>query len=135
MMLIEAEDYWLVTMEGEPINQLVIDWQVRLRAYDHPVDVEIVLTSPFRVVIGGQKHVVRPGEMETMSPLLAIYRKPVASVVAQKDGRLEVRFSNGDLLQAKPDEDDESWELAVGDGPRLVCLPGGELASYPDAWA
>ena len=75
MMLIEAEDYWLVTMEGEPINQLVIDYQVRLRAYDHPVDIEIVLTTPFRLVINGEKHVVRPGDMETIPPLLTIYRK------------------------------------------------------------
>ena len=135
MMLIEAEDYWLVTMDGEPLNQLVIDWQVRLRAYDHPVDVEIVLTTPFRLVIGGCKHVVRPGDMASLAPVLGLYRKPVATVVAQKDGRLEVRFSDGDLLQAKPDPDDESWELAVNGGPRLVCLPGGELASHPDAWA
>jgi hypothetical protein len=127
-MLIESLDYWLVTVEGHPVSQVVLDWEVRLRVYDAAVDLDIGLTTPFRLIVGGVKHVVRPGDTETLAPLLGLLRKPVASVLAQKDGHFEVRFSDGDLLQAKPDLVYESWELSMGSGERLVCLPGGELS-------
>ena len=128
-MLIEAEDYWLLALQGEPINRVSLDWQVHLHSYDHPAEVEIAISCPFRLVLGGEVHEVLPGRLETLAPVLRVFRKPVASVVAQKDGHLEVRFSDGDRLTVAPHPHDDAWELGLTPGVRIVCLPGGEVTA------
>ena len=128
-MLIEAEDYWLLALQGEPINRVSLDWQVHLLGYDHPAEVEIAIGCPFRLVLGGEEHQVHPGRVETLAPVLRVFRKPVTAVVAQKDGHLEVRFSDGDRLVVAPHPTDDAWELGLSPGMRIVCLPGGELTT------
>ena len=55
----------------------------------------------------------------------------VASVIAYKDGILQVQFSEGASVTVRPDPTYEAWELAGGSGgPILVCLPGSGLGVW-----
>lgn len=63
-------------------------------------------------------------------PLVALVGQSLASAIAEKDGTLELRFSQGDRLRVGPNPDYEAWTIAGPGGIEAVCMPGGELALW-----
>ncbi|MFW0793283.1 DUF6188 family protein [Gordonia sp. CPCC 205515] len=45
-------------------------------------------------------------------------------------GMLLVTMESGNRLSVEPDPDFESWTLTGPGGYRVVCMPGGELATW-----
>ncbi|HEY9720641.1 MAG TPA: DUF6188 family protein [Oscillatoriaceae cyanobacterium] len=126
LMLIECEDYLLVPLQGAPVVRVSIDAAF---AIAFP-ELEVLLTAPFRLVHGDQTTTIDPADLAQVAQALHVLRKEGASLVAHRDGRLELRFGDGAVLSAEPHPIEEAWEVEGANGFHVVCLPGGEL----DLW-
>lgn len=63
--------------------------------------------------------------------VLRLFEKTISSAMATKDGRLDLRFTDGWWVQVASDPYYEPWHVQWGpggDGLELVSVPGGELA-------
>lgn len=124
------EDHWLFDLSGQPILQLVLDFQVTLVFESFRITIEkpFVLEHP-----GGAAQVVEPGgDFEQLSPVLPLSRsKVIAEARAFDDGRLEVLTQDGYRLRVLPNESPyESWNITGPDGLLIVSIPGGKLTIF-----
>lgn len=124
------EDHWFLDFSGQPILQLVLDFQVTLVLERFRITIEepFILERP-----GGPSHVVEPGgDFDQLSPVLPLSRsKVITEGTAFDDGRLEVTLQDGYRLLVLPTESPyESWNITGPDGLLIVSIPGGELAIW-----
>lgn len=110
-----------------------IDFQISLRFSSECV---VRLGSVFSVTdtADGERMVDPEGDKALFVPVLRLYGETVES--SRIEGSvLILEFSNGTVLEARPDDDYESWSYT---GPeqtptRIIAMPGGELAIWlPD---
>ena len=122
------EGYWLLDVSGQPILQLVLDFQVTLvlEHFSITIGERFILEYP-----DGTSHVVEPGgDFLQLYPLLPLSRsKVITQGRAFDDGRLEVLMQDGCRLSVVPEPESayESWNVKGPDGLLIVSLPGGEL--------
>lgn len=67
---------------------------------------------------------------ELPAALAELVGAEITEVLVAKDGHLAVNFADAQL-SVRASADYEAWELAGPRGERIVCMPGGELASWP----
>jgi Family of unknown function (DUF6188) len=60
--------------------------------------------------------------------MLRLLKQVIADASAE-DGVLKLRFADGTMLEAPPDDRYESWSVSGPNGT-TQCLPGGETASW-----
>jgi hypothetical protein len=63
----------------------------------------------------------------------SLLHQTVTSSEADGSGALILSFDDGATLKVEPNDDYEAWTLAGPHGVKLVCMPGGELARWPDS--
>jgi hypothetical protein len=125
-MATEAFDF----LRGESVNQLWFWGTIRLvfeRVSESSwyVDVhEVRLTDPN----GGAAVFDAAGPPTETSPMLQVLKQEVADASAE-NGVLTIRFANGIVLEALPDDRFESWTVG-GPSGTTQCMPGGELNSW-----
>ena len=64
-------------------------------------------------------------------PALRLTNHTISSATTDQSGTLNISFTDGHQLTVGPDAEYEAWTLAGPDGQKVVCLPGGELATWP----
>lgn len=130
--LVEATDHWELRLGGRSVTQCRFDYAFTLVLDDPDGAFEIRIGEPFTLsTAGGDEVALKPeGQPAAMGPALAVLRLAVERVVAFKDGRLELWFTDGGRLYAPAGEDFEPWDLVGPAGLRIVSLPGGELAIW-----
>jgi Family of unknown function (DUF6188) len=67
---------------------------------------------------------------EALGPALRLFRQTIESAAITHGGTLQIQFSGGAFLRVPSLPDYEAWELTEGDGRRLICMPGGEIAIF-----
>lgn len=67
---------------------------------------------------------------EELGPALRLFRQTVESASITQGGTLQIQFSGRAFLQIPSLAAYEAWELTEGDGRRLICMPGGEIAIF-----
>ena len=127
----EHADHRVWDLHENEVTQLHIDFRFTLICY-WPEDsgqsssLTVVIETPFIWRQGGRDVWCNPENVETVKPLLEILHKPIASLVAFRDGRLHVVFVDGDLIILTKDPSYESWS-AFGTGAmadlQLLCSP------------
>lgn len=116
---------------GAAVGAVEISGLVRLHLDDGPypdkritcsMDVEV----PFLLRdADGTWHEIRPGVVETLAPLVMLYRQEVRS--ATFDGEfLEIEFDQGWMMKVTTADHYESWHL-TGKGVPLIVVAGGYL--------
>ena len=91
---------------------------------DHQLNVSIENTFVF--VDCETEHTCTPERIETIAPVLSILHRPVASLTAFANGRLEIDFVDTAQIRVSKDLQYESWEAnGKGDLQDLVlrCTP------------
>jgi hypothetical protein len=125
------EDHWLLDLSGQPILQLVLDFQVTLVLEHFGITIEESFVLEH---LDGTSHVVEPGgDFDQLSPVLPLSRsKVIAEGRAFDDGRLQVVLQDGCRLHVVPEPESayESWNVTGPDGLLIVSIPGGELAVW-----
>lgn len=61
----------------------------------------------------------------------SLTNRTISSATTDQSGVLDISFTDGHRLTVIPDADYEAWSLAGPCGRKVVCLPGGDLATWP----
>lgn len=129
--LVELGDRWLLPMTGRQVTQCCVDYAVTFRFSEAGGSFDVRIGEPFVLRKAGDEHHLRPEDDPAgMGPALSLLHQTVTEAVAFKDGRLELRFSDGSAVKVPVGQDYEPWELVGPGGVRVVSLPGGDLAVW-----
>ncbi len=60
----------------------------------------------------------------------SLINRTISTATSDTTGALSISFTDGDRVTVEADPDYEAWSLAGPDGKKVVCLPGGELATW-----
>jgi hypothetical protein len=125
--IVRAEgDGWRFDFEEREITLIGVIYQTRLQFGP----TEVVIESPFDLVVGETRHSRDPSERPKLGPLLAIYPDALVDAVATANGVLRLAFASGSTITVPPDPRYEAWSVVGRAGSLVVCTPGGELAIW-----
>jgi hypothetical protein len=132
--LIEEKDHWLLPIVGREVTRCLVAYAFSLEFWEPDYLFTIRIGGEFFFTEKGKKVFLSPELPPVgLGPALSMLHQTVASAIAYKSGRLEVRFMNGSYFSVEPDLNFEAWEITATDGLKLVCLPGLGLAVwYPN---
>ena len=66
------------------------------------------------------------------SPFQTLLGQTVTSSTVEDSGTLVLAFGDGSSLRVAPHDVYEAWTVAGPGGKKIVCMPGGELAVWPE---
>ncbi len=81
---------------------------------------EVVVGSPFVVVIRGLAHHLHPQHWDELGPLVALFPGTVRWLWTSTHGQLNAVFNGGSTLTVPPDPVTTAWSVGS-----VFCLPGG----------
>lgn len=97
-------------------------------------------TDNWELALGGDTYLLRSDGMQpidTGTPqeelpdsLAALVGAEIREVLVAREGHLAVNFADAQL-SVRAAADYEAWQITGPGGERIVCMPGGELASWP----
>lgn len=114
---------------GKVIHSIRLDYALKLWTTDNW---EISIGSDAYLLRSDGMRVIDSGTPQEQLPdyLAELVGAEIAEVLVAKDGHLAVNFADAQLsVRASPSY--EAWQLGGPNGERIICLPGGELASWP----
>ena len=128
----EEADHYVLPLVGREIDQICVDYAVTL-VVDGTDTVR--LEGPFTLSIGATTHLVDPQRLDTVTPVLGLFRAVVIKAYAGKDGSLALAFDDDRHLRIEADPEGEAWEIGGGLPPvspsyRLVSLPAGSGVQF-----
>jgi hypothetical protein len=125
--LTEAGEYWEMPLEGREVTQCCVDYEMRFRFWKADNDTAEVRLPRFRLrEPDGTEHVLEvEKDRRALAPALDCFGKAVERALAWKDGRLELAFTDGTLIEVAPHEQFEAWQVTGPGRIMVVCLPGG----------
>jgi hypothetical protein len=128
----ELGDRWSLTVGSAEGTRLCFDWAVNLTVADAQQEVDVRLEGTTYVVdpAGNSVRVVPEGDLVTLSPMLTVLRRRLIRLDAFKEGRLELEFARGLLLQVAASEHFEPWQITGQSGLLIVSTPGAGLAVW-----
>ncbi|GAA2474759.1 DUF6188 family protein [Terrabacter carboxydivorans] len=101
-------------------------------------------TDNWEIDLGGETYLLRPDGMQAIDTgtpqeqlppeLAALVGAEIREVLVAKAGHLAVNFADAQL-SVRASADYEAWQITGPAGERIVCMPGGELASWPGSSA
>ncbi|MBK8755936.1 MAG: hypothetical protein IPM08_02190 [Actinomycetales bacterium] len=123
----EEEDCFVLPLTGREVDQICIDYAVTL-VIDGTDTVR--LDSPFTVSFSDRTLLVDPQRLDTVAPVLDLFRAVILRAAAGRDGSLLLSFDDDRSLRIEADPDGEAWEIGGGLPPispsyRIVSLPAG----------
>lgn len=125
----ERADRWVLPLDQEFVDTCSIDYALTLR-FSGGIEVRIEQPFSYRSADGTHSNLVPEGHPTQLAPILGVCRQEVREAFAFKDGRLELQFDDGSMLEVPADDDFEAWGLAGKAGFKVVSLAGGELAVW-----
>ncbi len=130
-LLVDVGDHWQIAIQGAVVDQCCFDYAVVLRLSQAPSTWELRIEQPFVLTTSeGAEHLVLPEELAHLHVILTTLRSTVESLVAFKDGRLDLRLDDHAIIEVPPNEGFEAWTLTGPDGIRVISMPGGEVAVW-----
>lgn len=123
----EEATKFVLPLTGREVDQICIDYAVTL-VIDGTDTVR--LDSPFTVSFPDRTLLIDPQRLDTVAPVLDLFRAVILRAEAGRDGSLLLSFDDDRSLRIEPDPDGEAWEIGGGLPPispsyRIVSLPAG----------
>ena len=97
-------------------------------------------TDNWQIDVGGDTYLLRSDGLQTIDTgtpqeelpeaLAALVGAEIREVLVSREGHLAVNFADAQL-SVRAADDYEAWQITGPAGERIVCMPGGELASWP----
>ncbi len=129
--LIEEPERWVIPLSGRTVTQLRIDYAFSLQFLERWSDIVIRIGVPFLLARSGEHFAKLAIEPDSLCPALCLHNKVAEFGYAYKDGRLDLRFTDGTALRVETSQDAyEAWELSGSRGLLVVSLGGGSLAVW-----
>jgi hypothetical protein len=105
-----------------------------LQDVSHPADevVHVTIETTFRLRDAtGVVHQLQPGGPPILlAAALGLVQQDVAKLEVREGGLLRLTFRDGSELVVEPDDQFEAWNISTDQGVRVVCPPGGGLATW-----
>lgn len=117
-------------LRGSVVSRCYVDSAFGIQFFEDHKETTIRIEGPFYVAYPADGRVFSAADHANLGHAFDILGKAVEQATAFRDGRLEVRFSDGTILSVKPDPRYEAWELSSSTGLLLVSLPDGSLAVW-----
>ncbi len=115
-------------MGGQAIADVTADFTVSLRT---DAGFEVRIETAFGVQApGGAVNEYVPGNSDVEPQVEALRAQRVVHGAVDDSGVLDIGFESGLAIRVVPDEAYEAWTVAGPQGMKVVCMPGGELASW-----
>jgi hypothetical protein len=135
MNLSPRDDGWELPVSGQRITRLCFDNEDLGLLCENMIEIKI--SEPFILLDPDQQsHLLDPGPRgASLAPALRIMRQVLQEGIAFYDGRLELRFRDASRINVPAGTDFEAWHLngpGGVEGLKIVSIPGGELAIWPD---
>mgnify|MGYP001106437337 CR=1 FL=1 len=130
--LVEETAYWLIPLQGRTVTQCQIDYGFTL-VFLEPDAPMFTIRIEGKFVLGtdrGKSWLCAREDPTALGPALGLLNQKVESVVAYKNGDLEVTFAYRTNLCVPPDSNYEAWQVTGPGGLLLVSLPGGGLSVW-----
>lgn len=110
---------------------------MRTTSIDHVLNLST--DGGFRFEIEGDVHVRTRSEHMTFAPSPSldiaddIQKMLTGRITASsvEKGTVRVTLDSGTVLEVRPHSTYEAWTLFGPDGFRMVCMPGGDVATWP----
>jgi len=118
------------TLEQHRVTHLTVELGAcRLLTWTLEASAEVRLGAWFTLrQADGEERVVDPDEPEQLAPLLTLVGRWLETLTATATGELELAFSDGTVLIARPDPRYEAWQVQGGgalEGLSYLERPGG----------
>lgn len=114
---------------GKVVHSIRLDYSLMIRT-----------TDGWEIDLSGETYLLRSDGMQTIDTgtpqdelppgLAELVGAENREVLVAKEGHLPVNFADAQL-SVRASTDYEAWQVMGPAGERLVCMPGGELASWP----
>lgn len=115
-------------LKGQTVSRVCFDYGLVIQM-SSDCELRIETTANFREA--GQPSIrfapETPGAVAMQ--LVQLMRREVSRAEVSSSGTLSLIFSDETELVVPPDSDYEAWQL-IGPDWRVVCMPGGELATW-----
>jgi hypothetical protein len=116
-------------LQGQRVIRETIDFAVSLRT-DAGYEIRIETDFSMHTREGNFTFPLDVGlEREEFHSLL---NQVLISSTAEESGTLTLAFADGTTIRVEPNETYEAWTIAGPRGRKIVCMPHGELASWPE---
>ena len=133
--MLELEEAWLLPLQGQTVDRcytypgLILDLEGEGRSYHLRLHGDAVFQAA-----DGEVHRVAAERWAKDKPeLVAPFRgKVVDQGLAYKDGRLELHFEDGSMLEILADKEYEAWEMRGTGDLLIVSAPEGKLVIWSE---
>lgn len=115
-------------LHGQQVSKLDYDYTVAIHTdtgYEIRIEEDYTLTTPQ----GTHTYSPEPST-EDSGPLDILNEQTITAATANDTATLTLTVTDGTQLQVAASDDFEAWTLAGPKGRKIVCLPGGELATW-----
>jgi len=121
-----------MNLRGLTVVEIGISYQLSLLL---DTEARVVLGCPFTLTQygdDGRQDVSLDPERQNVTAANGLFGAKVLSAVAFKTGSMRLVFDNGWHLNSRADPSFEAWEVLGPGGWRIISMPGGELAIWPE---
>jgi hypothetical protein len=132
----ERPDRHVLTLLDHQVTQLMVELgAVRLLTWTLRDALELRVGVPFTLrQADGLERRVDPREPEQLAPLLTLVGRRAEAFEATRDGALSVGFSDGTVVDVRPEARHEAWRLQGAGGLEGLdyrCPAGGGVPWVP----
>lgn len=126
MSLESKSDGYVLPVVATRLRVSALDWELVAEFVDSSGAVSVSARVESAFTVGG---VLYPATAFAEA-LPVLESRVVDAGVVDHSGLLRITLAGGDNLEVEPSDAFEAWSLTTADGDRIVCMPGGELASW-----
>lgn len=115
-------------LQGQLVSTQTFDYTVSFETsggYELRIENDYILQTPH----GALSFSPEPSNADSET-LKSLAEQAISHASVENDGTLDVRFANGNELRVQPSPTYEAWTVAGPRGMKVVCMPGGELATW-----
>jgi Family of unknown function (DUF6188) len=121
-----------------PMRLAVVGSSVTRLCFDHALTIltssnyefRFETTSTFDLAGAGLVAFEPESPSEVAAKLLMLLDMEVTNAVADDSGFLRLQFGKNAELAAGPHDEYEAWTMSGPDGERIICKPGGGIATW-----
>ena len=115
---------------GKAVSRIYVDFALGIQFFEKHLNSTIRIEQTLTFYDSGKAFRLLPEVADSPAPVLKIFNTTVSVAAVKSDGALFLEFSQDRSITVPPHEKYEAWSLNVNDGRKLICMPGGKIASW-----
>jgi len=130
--LIEEENRWILPLQQQEVTRCCIDDALSIDLLSEEGFSTIRIENRFLFRTKDHQTIMVSPEDQAVSlgPVFSVLHTTIDTAIAYKNGKLELRFSDGSSIEVESDQHYESWMINGKTGLQVVSIPGGNLSIW-----